>query len=144
MTLAEVLVALALMSSLILLWRPVVTGVRTLPDQNEELKMLQAESELSAYMSKSAKFSGVGRSLLPYTVSPPGSEAFTTYNLEVRHTASGHYLQGSQTEAAGMTPLLYGVHTIRFTAISPGRVRFELTMISGARLTGVLYDKTKR
>ncbi|WP_203623178.1 MULTISPECIES: hypothetical protein [unclassified Lacticaseibacillus] len=151
MTLAEVLVALALMSGLLLIWRPVLGAVRQLPNLNQEVAMLQMANTLTPYMAKRAEFKTVMPTSLYYNVPDrdptpvTGGVQYQHLKLEVRRTASGSYLQGSGTESGpGTTPLIYGVAKIRLTDIGPGSVRYELFMLSGARLTGVLNDKTTR
>lgn len=143
MTLAEVLVALALLAGLVLVWRPVLRGLRRLPSLNEDMTLLQVESELSWYMSTNATVEHVGESQVTYSSAATGKGSL----LEVRTSASGTYLQGSSAKSdlkPGMAPLIYNVSSIKFTEITPGRVKYELKLMTGPRLTGVFNDKTKR
>ncbi|WP_056988977.1 type II secretion system protein [Lacticaseibacillus camelliae] len=151
MTLAEVLVALALLSGLFLIWRPVLDAIRRLPDLTEEMAMLDAESSLAAYMAGSAEFKTVQINSLYYLVPDPaplkinGQPSYRQLNLEVRLTSSGSYLQGSGTTSGpGTTPLIYNVKKVVYTTVRPGIVRYELYFFHGSRLTGVLNDKTTR
>ncbi|MCI1894147.1 MAG: hypothetical protein LKJ29_05370 [Lactobacillus sp.] len=148
MTMTEVVMALGLMASLALWWRPLLQLTVAVPPA-ADLDYYQAAAAIERYVSESEILT-VATSQLKVKHVGPRTQLEQIRILErLASSVDGRdYLQfsaiGTSGSEKGYSPLLYGALQIRFTLLRPGVVQYQLTMLSGSQYTGVAIDATAR
>lgn len=144
----EVVMALGLMASLALWWRPLFQVTAAAPPA-ADLDYYQAAAAIERYVSESEILTVAANQLKVKHVGPRTQVEQIRILERLASSVDGRdYLQfsavGTNGSEKGYSPLLYGALKIRFTLLQPGVVRYQLTMLSGSQYTGVVIDATAR
>ncbi|WP_125705533.1 type II secretion system protein [Lacticaseibacillus daqingensis] len=136
-TLVEALVALGVLASVALLWRPLVRAASTAPGQDAQmLRLYQAQHDLQAYVKDATiEPTSTGQGLVIH-------KAMKRYELGYYYRLGGWQQLRLTTSDGGYQPVLLDVTEVAFTTVRPNVVAFTWRLQSGLMLEGVLYGQT--